>query len=573
MNRNGRFSLAVITLLIASLACAPLQGITSNSPSVSSPSATSSSEEEDTGNVSPTTETTSSSEENSNQDLDPSDTYESILPEDGEPLNLSLEESGESISEFIGPEGGVLSVTSNDGATFELSIPENAIPSSLEITLTPVEPTTEGPFAKETFSGIRMEPDGLLLLKPAHLTITPKDITPDEAIGMASGSEGEDAYLTLGEPGEDGYQIQVHHFSNASIITKYGSQLDGLYRKWRPGDAHRRAMHEMTRLKEKAEKVGGFTAGAFYILMGWGDNVAEQLKQAMGNSNKLDEALASFLIWKARVGLLDKNFKEINERKHQHKLEELKKLASLAMVNAINEAKNRCLNQKDPQAALDIWRWTVLTYLLELDTDVAENAGIPALQQCYVFKFEFSDKLDSQGERPLEMEVTSTFDVYIKDEPSDQNPAFKSFGSGEIKIEDFKIKDEDINSRCTYTPEAGLISLDMESPLVFGDPTDYRTGIPEGHVAMRLMSNTAPTVTAACEVEGQSQTYQFSAWFDTFTSLHVDRFIPPSILVFNIPVVQQGDVYAKLEKAQERTGEAGNTVSEELTIQLVHTPR
>ena len=78
-----------------------------------------------------------------------------------------------SVSQTIGPSGGVVSIVDANGVFYELSIPPNALDVDVEITLTPVTDLSDWPLDGAMLGAIGIDPEGLTLNVPAYLTITP----------------------------------------------------------------------------------------------------------------------------------------------------------------------------------------------------------------------------------------------------------------------------------------------------------------------------------------------------------------------------------------------------------------
>ena len=72
-------------------------------------------------------------------------------------------------TERIGREGGTVSATGADGATYTLAIPAGALISDEDITLTPVGAVDGLPFSGGLAGAVQLAPDGLRLFEPATL--------------------------------------------------------------------------------------------------------------------------------------------------------------------------------------------------------------------------------------------------------------------------------------------------------------------------------------------------------------------------------------------------------------------
>lgn len=87
-------------------------------------------------------------------------------------------ESSNSVSKTIGPEGGMLQTTANDGTVYTLTIPANSIPTGKKITMTPVTAIDGYPIAGGLAGGVELKPSGTIFAAPVTLTIETTK-TPD----------------------------------------------------------------------------------------------------------------------------------------------------------------------------------------------------------------------------------------------------------------------------------------------------------------------------------------------------------------------------------------------------------
>jgi len=96
------------------------------------------------------------------------------------------------ITAEIGPEGGILSITTPDNIKFELIIPPGALEALTFIQLIPMKTIDGLPFTGALHGAVRIEPDGLLLDLPATLRITRPDAAPlpEDMVPVAFGFDG-----------------------------------------------------------------------------------------------------------------------------------------------------------------------------------------------------------------------------------------------------------------------------------------------------------------------------------------------------------------------------------------------
>jgi hypothetical protein len=120
--------------------------------------------------------------------------------------------------------GGTLTSTGPDGSTYKLEIPAGALSSDTTIKMTPVASITGLPFTAAV-AGVDLQPEGLALLKPARLTITPAHAPPagrQVTVGWHAG--GQDLHL---EPtsNENGFVFGLEHFSGDELVNGTPKQV------------------------------------------------------------------------------------------------------------------------------------------------------------------------------------------------------------------------------------------------------------------------------------------------------------------------------------------------------------
>jgi hypothetical protein len=117
--------------------------------------------------------------------------------------------------------GGVLTTLSQDGTSFELTIPSNALISPETIAMTPVHLQTQ-PFGTGPAWGVQLLPDGLAFNAPLKLVITPP-AGQAPAVGKRvpfgwSGASNEVA-LAYTDSADPGLTLQILHFSSYAYAT------------------------------------------------------------------------------------------------------------------------------------------------------------------------------------------------------------------------------------------------------------------------------------------------------------------------------------------------------------------
>ncbi|MGZ4293907.1 MAG: hypothetical protein ACXVRM_06665 [Solirubrobacteraceae bacterium] len=115
-------------------------------------------------------------------------------------------------------DGGTLTATGADGSTYALTVPAGALASDETITLTPVSALT-GLRAGAPAAGAQISPDGLALLKPATLTITPAHPVPvADQIGYFWHATGRESGLYPPDPDPKSFTLTLNHFSGYELV-------------------------------------------------------------------------------------------------------------------------------------------------------------------------------------------------------------------------------------------------------------------------------------------------------------------------------------------------------------------
>lgn len=123
------------------------------------------------------------------------------------------------IAATINTTGGTIETTSNGGTTYSLSLPEGALAKGIEIALTPVMEIPNLAFVDRLLGGVQFEPDGLLLTKPATLTIDlPTDTDFSNVLGLGWSGTGENTHLELVTLTDTQATLLISHFSGSAVV-------------------------------------------------------------------------------------------------------------------------------------------------------------------------------------------------------------------------------------------------------------------------------------------------------------------------------------------------------------------
>jgi hypothetical protein len=114
----------------------------------------------------------------------------------------------------LGRLGGTVTATGADGTVYALAVPPGALTADTAITLTPLRSIAGLPVTGGVV-GVQLGPDGLVLLKPATLTITRKGAVPRTTVGYVYVGNGRDVALERARRSGSTLTIAIAHFSGA----------------------------------------------------------------------------------------------------------------------------------------------------------------------------------------------------------------------------------------------------------------------------------------------------------------------------------------------------------------------
>jgi hypothetical protein len=128
-------------------------------------------------------------------------------------VTIALEEDRVAQAD-VNDQGGQVSATSASRIEYHLSIPAGALPGDYQIRLTPVGSIEGLPLSGGLLGAVQVEPEGLVLLQPAVLTVSLPDGTPpEEVVAFAYQGNGERVHLYPARVEGDTLTFQVSHFS------------------------------------------------------------------------------------------------------------------------------------------------------------------------------------------------------------------------------------------------------------------------------------------------------------------------------------------------------------------------
>ena len=165
------------------------------------------------------------------------------------PIDLVVTpETGNTVTELIPASGGQLSATGADGTAYTLIIPDKALLTDTEISMTPVSSVNGLPTGGDVTYGVQLAPDGLHLDDFATLTITPRVALPvDQQIPFGYEAGGTGMFLALTVVKDPRIQLRILHFSGYGVTKGQLADL-GPIRQRLGGDAQARLESQIAEL-------------------------------------------------------------------------------------------------------------------------------------------------------------------------------------------------------------------------------------------------------------------------------------------------------------------------------------
>jgi hypothetical protein len=218
-------------------------------------------------------------------------------------IKVNLDETTAATA-LITAAGGNLSATAADGTLFTLTLPQGALRSDEQITMTPVSTIDGLPFSGGLVGAVQLAPEGLQLLQPATLTIE-SSRTPAaegfETVAFGYRQEGQGLYLSPAEAKDDVLTLEVWHFSGGGAAQGTHAEVQVQREQHVPSiaeDAFTQGMQEMMGRERQSQVWTGeadanFAAKILAIMherfASW---LAPQLAIALEDCSKAPEIMA-----------------------------------------------------------------------------------------------------------------------------------------------------------------------------------------------------------------------------------------------------------------------------------------
>nr|WP_300141618.1 hypothetical protein [Propionicimonas sp.] len=197
--------------------------------------------------------------------------------------------------------GTSITAKGRDGTTYTLTVPEGALLSDVDITMTPITGLAKAPVSGGV-GGVHLTPHGLVFQQPVTLTVTPKGGVPRSTAGsrtavLAAGSDGAELHgYGLATLGDTTVTLWLSHFSLYYVGT------------FSPGDLETILLHVPTATDGQLaqDMFGGEDPVA--VFTAWYNDVVEPaLRAAEADLDLAEDATRVALGWLRLVALMGWN--------------------------------------------------------------------------------------------------------------------------------------------------------------------------------------------------------------------------------------------------------------------------
>jgi hypothetical protein len=287
--------------------------------------------------------------------------------------------------------GGTVTATGADGSTYTLTLPAGALASDETITLTPVA-ALSGLRAGTPTAGVQIAPDGLALLKPATLTITPAHPVPvADQIGYFWHGSGQESGLYPPNADPKSFTLTLNHFSGYELVD--GNRVARKQLASQPTDVQERyadlaqAVADLRATGTEAAREIFFSTLSDYLRTTFDGVVKPALTAAETDDTLAFDALQRGLMWLHDVQGLGEFSAETAYV--------LQKMAAIT-DNALAQSAKRC--SQNVAFTQRVLYYARLRAGASLSSDDNNVAALQQAQKCMQFQLDFtSTTLENAG--------------------------------------------------------------------------------------------------------------------------------------------------------------------------------
>ncbi len=508
-------------------------------------------------------------------------------PKTGQPVRVKPDlDTADQVYALVPEKGGEISLTLANGLAFTLTIPEGALLSDQEVTMTPIRSLEGMPYSGGLVAGVTLEPDGTTLLKPATLKIqVPKGTDPNKLLGFGFHGQGEGFYLDLSNVDGETATLQIVSFSGHGVGG--GTAQDASNQAGNPTSSPADDYtQQIADLLAKAKANGGDMPDKDKLVSLLKDMfdkaIYPMLQAASKDDTQIDSAGSAFLKWWLDVELLGV------ESDLQSRIDKGNAAFAKGLMNAFDQASKRCVSNQDINEAGKMLKRLKDIALLAYDPTYAPGYNLEGkmsdFQRCGTFKMSFDSLVTWAMDTNMNLisQVTST--LILKFDP---NQGFMNLfrGHGDIEYKSFKVEWENesapLNQYCnikTSTTGGTMQALGRITWLNLNSKDPKQITVMA--VKPESVSEKITDWKCSSDVSGQMN-MQFNVpggmpgWLAGFSKAHEEikgdlEDLPDSFLFTDFEYVG-GNVVARLAKTYTKDV-SGTKLTDDLTMDITAAP-
>lgn len=472
------------------------------------------------------------------------------------------------------------SITTTDraGTTYSLTVPKGAILSDVTITMTPITKLSGVPMSGGV-GGVELQPHGLEFQQPVILTVTPKGAVPSTPSG------GKFAVLAAGTDGSEPHGYGVAK-ATSTAVTMWLSHFSLYYvGTFSPGDLEAILLSVPSATDgQLAQDLFGGEDPADVYLAWYNDVVDPGLRAAEANLDLAEDASRAALSWMRQVALLGV---EIDPALIQATMQRMVNL----VVRAYQRASERCRTSHDIRQVGTILG-AVRTLALLGDEHVADVAA--AVNACLRFEFDVEETIGVHTD-------------YVDDFVHKEAKGTWHMKAEQFVIEDWLTEEPDLPTPWVSTPEfqhkqsiacpSGKGRTDDQLNLTdspepkwhvnfsfdfnpSNDPTHDAGSAVNGTLELTpIESSTKETAEVSqddCSDSASGPTIHRAFWASRFVQFREGESSTPTSISIPIEAGPGDPIVAELRSTKtlpDIDDPSGGTMTETLTVRVVHNPR
>ena len=466
--------------------------------------------------------------------------------------------------QVIGPEGGTLETTGAGGAAFSLTIPAGSLLGPTLITLTPLSALDNLPLSGGLAAGVQLEPEGLWLMLPATLVITPAQAlaSPDY---FAYRGAGEDWHAYPPITDTVALALSVYHFSGYGVGS--GTEADrAQLSSLAPADRMAQieaAVAEIFRQEKDARERTGQGLPDFYdrlhtqILLAF-DQVVQPTAEAALESDEYEVVAAAIrvlLSWERFATLVDPDRLSPEIEYTSTVMEEL-------LLRGVTAASLECTEQHNYDRITTLFQ---LERTLALIGATAKSTALSELKDCLHFELTFVSVMTEGGYGDpygYRYELKATVPLALP--PEDEFVTGRLVGAGPLEYVSVAWIGE---QGCTFEAGGEGSVLNVRDG-VNGVPFPFTPNADTMEIIYDP-GNPAEAVTMSCPGV-EPLVFQTNAWKGYFDITHTPEKHEGSYRL--VTAMLGGDIIARSQQRLTTQGPSGQEVIENTLIQIVHKP-